>query len=173
MMVTGPTGVGKSSLLNALLCPAKLTIDNEDCHFKTDNSFASVTKSVQQFRGPWLGDMQASEVEVFDTPGLGDTDTSNDAATLQLIVDVINNNSVNAILLVFKATDRFSNHIQKQLRTLEYILGSQLWDHVITVLTFWGFGTDDITERIRNCIKEKKETFDLGSILLKKTDVAV
>ena len=53
-----------------------------------------------------------------------------------------------------------SRHIQKQLRTLEYILGSQLWDHVITVLTFWGFSEKDINLRVRNCIKERKEMFD-------------
>ena len=56
-----------------------------------------------------------------------------------------------------------SQHIQKQLRTLEYILGPQLWDHVITVFTFWGFTTRDIQERVKTCIKEKKvslgETF--------------
>ena len=39
MMALGPTGVGKSSLLNALLCPATWTIDYEDCHFTTGNGF--------------------------------------------------------------------------------------------------------------------------------------
>jgi len=34
MMVVGPTGVGKSSLLNSLLCPAKWTTEYEDCHFQ-------------------------------------------------------------------------------------------------------------------------------------------
>ena len=162
-MVVGPTGVGKSTLLNSLMCPEKYTTEYEDCIFQTDNSLASVTKNITGFTAPWLGDTESSViplVKVFDTPGLGDSDSSSDADTLEAIVDIINNNSVNAFLLVFKATDRFSSHIQKQLRTLEYILGSQLWDHVITVLTFWGFGTDDIEGRIRNCIKEKKEKFD-------------
>ena len=164
MMVVGPTGVGKSTLLNSLMCPAKYTNEYEDCFFKTDNSLASVTKNINQITGPWLRDTEApgggSVVKVFDTPGLGDSDSSSDAATLEAIVDVINNDSVNALLLVFKATDRFSSPIQKQLRTLEYILGPQLWDHVITVLTFWGFGTDDKDERIDNCIKERKKNFE-------------
>ena len=149
--------------LNSLMCPAKYTTEYEDCIFQTDNSLASVTKNITGITAPWLGDTNSSViplVKVFDTPGLGDSDSSSDADTLEAIVDVINNISVNAFLLVFKAMDRFSNHIQKQLRTLEYILGSQLWDHAITVLTFWGFGTDDIDDRVRNCIKERKEKFD-------------
>ena len=162
-MVVGPTGVGKSTLLNSLMCPARYTAKYEDCIFHTEDSLASVTKNITGFTAPWLGDTQASVmplVRVYDTPGLGDSDSSSDSDTLEAIVDVINNHSVNAFLLVFKATDRFSYHIQKQLRTLEYILGPQLWDHVITVLTFWGFGTDNINERIDNCIKERKDQFD-------------
>ena len=56
-------------------------------------------------------------------------------------------------------TGSLSQHIQKQLRTLEYILGPQLWDHVITVFTFWGFSTSDVKGRITNCIKERKGHF--------------
>ena len=50
-MVVGPTGVGKSTLLNSLMCPAKYTNEYEDCFFKTDNSLASVTKNINQIIG--------------------------------------------------------------------------------------------------------------------------
>ena len=56
-------------------------------------------------------------------------------------------------------TGSISQNIQKQLRTLEYILGPQLWDHVITVFTFWGFSTHDVNERVKTCIKERKGQF--------------
>ena len=161
MMAVGPTGVGKSSLLNSLLCPAKWSTEFEDCHFETDSSFESVTKSIKKIVGPWLDDTEAPElplVKVFDTPGLGDTDGLSDAHTLKNMIELINSEPVSAILLVFKANDRFGKHIQKQLRTLEYILGSQqLWDHVIIVFTFWGFGASDIKDRVTNCIKERKK----------------
>ena len=110
MMAVGPTGVGKSSLLNALLCPAVWSTEFEDCHFRTDNSVGSVTKNIQQIIGPWLGNTGASVIpmaKVFDTPGLGDSDGVGDTDTLKGIVEIINSESVQAILLVIKATERF------------------------------------------------------------------
>ena len=110
-MVVGPTGVGKSTLLNSLLCPAKWTTEYEDCHFQTADTVGSVTKEIKYHVGPWLGDTEASVnslVKVFDTPGLGDSDGLGDTDTLKGIIDVINSESVKCILLLFKATDRFS-----------------------------------------------------------------
>ena len=110
MMAIGPTGVGKSTLLNSLLCPAKYSNEFEDFYFKTDDSSRSVTKNITKIIGPWLGDTGSSvipPVKVFDTQGLGDSDSSSDAATLEEVVEVINSEPVQAILLVFKATDRF------------------------------------------------------------------
>ena len=115
MMVVGPTGVGKSSLLNSLLCPAKWTTEYEDCHFRTDNSVGSVTKNIQQIIGPWLGDTEASVIpmaKVFDTPGLGDSGGLSDTDTLNGIVETINSEPVQSILLVIKATDRFRESVR-------------------------------------------------------------
>ena len=107
-MVVGPTGVGKSTLLNSLLCPAKYTAEYEDCFFQTANSLASVTKNITGIIGPWLGDGDTEAlVQLYDTPGLGDSDGSSDEDTLEAIVEVINSDAVEAILLVFKARDRF------------------------------------------------------------------
>ena len=115
MMVVGPTGVGKSSLLNSLLCPAKWTTEYEDCHFRTDNSVGSVTKNIKRIVGPWLDDTEASVIpmaKVFDTPGLGDSGGLSDTDTLNGIVETINSEPVQSILLVIKATDRFRESVR-------------------------------------------------------------
>ena len=160
MMAVGPTGVGKSSLLNALLCPAVWSTEFEDCHFRTDSGCGP--RGIQQQVGPWLGDTEASVmVKVVDTPGLANSGGLSDTDTLKAIIDVIKSESVQALLLVIKAKNStfFSQNIQKQLRILGYIFGPQLWDHVITVFTWWGFSLHDVRERIRTCIKERKSLF--------------
>jgi len=164
MMAVGPTGAGKSSLLNALLCPSVRTIEIRDCHFKTDDSANSVTDNIDFRIGPFLGGEALNgtkSVKLYDTPGLGDSD-GNDGDTLKGIVDAIieDGTNIRTLLLVFKAVNRFSSGLQKQLKTLEYILGPSIWDNVITTFTFWGFSSDDLKQRMTNCIKENKPHFD-------------
>ena len=46
VMAIGPTGVGKSSLLNALLCPTFRFYQYDDCHFETGSGVNSVTRNI-------------------------------------------------------------------------------------------------------------------------------
>ena len=163
MIAVGATGVGKSTLLNALLCPSMRTNEYKDCFFRTDDTAKSVTKEIQFEYGPWLGEEGTAPrmVKLYDAPGLGDSDGS-DSGTLTGIVDRIISAGarIRTILLVFKATDRFSATIQRQLKTLEYILSPEMWNHVITVFTFWDYNQYAIENRIDNCIKERISDFN-------------
>ena len=163
MIAVGATGTGKSTLLNALLCPSMRTNKYEDCFFRTDNSAKSVTKKIKYESGPWLGDSGTAQrmVKLYDTPGLGDSG-GDDSGTLTGIVDRITSSGaeIRTILLVFKATDRFSSTLQRQLKTLEYIFSQDIWNHIITVFTFWDFNQYAVENRIKNCIKERKSAFN-------------
>ena len=74
-MAIGPTGTGKSSLLNVLLCPKFRYEEDEDCHFLTGSGLQSVTAEIEWRKGKWLGDEGTENVDfvAYDTPGLGDT----------------------------------------------------------------------------------------------------
>ena len=154
-MAIGPTGTGKSSLLNSLLCP-KFRFENfEDCHFRTGSGLASVTSEIEWRKGKWLGDEGNNDITLvaYDTPGLGDTD-GRDPETLKGIaeeVEAMQNGPINVFLFAVKGSERFNQGIQKQLRTLEYIFGEGIWNHFIITVTFYGFSDVNIRKRKRKC----------------------
>ena len=152
--------VGKSSLLNALLCPTKYTHDDEDCHFETGNGVNSVTSNIEWREGRWLGDEGALNtiLVAYDTPGLGDT-FGKDPKTLKEIAETIETfekGHINAFLFTVKAEERFDQRLQKQLRVLEYIFSPNIWDHFILTFTFYGFSGGDKKRRLKKCKKEMK-----------------
>ena len=55
-MAIGPTGTGKSSLLNALLCPKFRFEHFGDCHFRTGYGLQTVNAEIEWRKGKWLGD---------------------------------------------------------------------------------------------------------------------
>ena len=181
VMTIGPTGVGKSSVLNALLCPKFLYYEEEDCHFVTGSGTNSVTKNINWVAGKWLGEEGDGDVNLvaYDTPGLGDT-YGKDPQTLKAIAETIEaseRGSFNALLLVFKAQQRFDQSIQKQLRILEYIYGPNIWKSFVLAFTFYGFSDEKKNTRQRNCRKEKNRSIQIrlkerGSVtylIMKKT----
>ena len=160
-MAIGPTGTGKSSLLNVLLCPKFRYEEDEDCHFLTGSGLQSVTAEIEWRKGKWLGDEGTNNIDLvaYDTPGLGDT-AGRDPETLQGIAEEVEakqNGPINVFLFAVKGAERFNQGIQRQLRTLEYIFGEGIWNHFIFTITFYGFSDGSISKRKRQCRKEYKK----------------
>ena len=159
-MAIGPTGTGKSSLLNVLLCPKFRYEEEGDCHFKSGSGLQSVTAEIKSKEGKWLGDEGMNNINLvaYDTPGLGDTG-GRDPETLQGIAEEVEakqNGPINVFLFAVKGAERFNQPIQRQLRTMEYIFGEGIWNHFIFTFTFYGFSKGDIKDRKRTCRTEYK-----------------
>ena len=160
VMAVGPTGVGKSSLLNALLCPTEYTEEDADCHFETGSGLNSVTHDIEWREGRWLGEegIHNTTLVAYDTPGLGDT-FGRDPETLKQIAETIEAHErghINAFLFTVKAEERFDQRLQRQLRVLEYIFGPGIWDHFILTFTFYGFTRGEEKLRLKRCKKDMR-----------------
>ena len=163
VMAVGPTGVGKSSLLNALLCPTEYTEEDADCHFETGSGLNSVTRDIEWREGRWLGEegVDNTTLVAYDTPGLGDT-FGKDPETLKQIAETVETHErghLNAFLFTVKAQERFDQRLQRQLRVLEYIYGPEIWDHFILTFTFYGFTRGEKKLRWKKCMKGMKSQF--------------
>ena len=126
IMVTGETGVGKSTLLNALVgCPV----------FETGRSKKqAVTKHVTERKCTKDG----IEIVVIDCPGLHDG-TDNEDVYLEEMYDKIDaHGGIDLLLYCKKMTDtRADAGIDADIITkLTEKLGSQIWQHALFVLTF-------------------------------------
>ena len=169
-MAIGPTGAGKSSLLNVLLCPKFRYYQFKDCHFRTGGGQQSVTSEITWKRGKWLGNITNTSISLvaYDTPGLGDT-YGKDPETLRGIAETIesqDNGQINAFLLTVKAEERFQASYQKQLRILEYIYGPDLWNNFILTFTWYGFDNTSIMGRKRKCMEQNIDYYsDRNSLL--------
>ena len=73
-------------------------------------------------------------VKLYVTPSQGVYDGSDGCIVDTVIEDATN---IRTLLLVFKAVDIVTSGLQKQLKTLEYIFRSGMWDHVINMYVTW------------------------------------
>ena len=120
IVVTGKVGVGKSTLINALV-----GLDVA----KTGDNVTSVTKDVKRI----VADKNGIHVYITDTPGLGDMDTEDDSTlhkALRLSKDV------DLFLFCLDMTGRFDNDHRTKIKSITRVFGMNIWKKGLFVLTF-------------------------------------
>ena len=120
ILIAGKVGVGKSSLVNALI--------GMDVA-KTGDDVTSVTKAIDIITLTKKG----ININIIDTPGLGDMDVE-DELTLQNANQ--EGRRIDLLLFCWKIRERFDRSALEQIKTIRDILGEDMWKRAVFVLTF-------------------------------------
>jgi len=120
ILVTGKVGVGKSTLVNALV---GMNVS------KTGHDVGSVTKKVER-KVVYKNDIR---VDITDTPGLGDLDMESDD-TLHDALEY--NDDIDLLLFCMKMTEDFTRYHKQEINAITNIFGKYIWNKGLFVLTF-------------------------------------
>ena len=130
ILLLGKTGVGKSSFANFIL-----KYDHDV--FEKSGSGRSCTQEVQSMIGN--RDTIASEILIIDSPGVFDSEKTNEEIIKKIIVTLKENfaDGLNCILLLFNSADpRFDEYVEKQIQLyLKIFPVKNFWSHVSLVFT--------------------------------------
>ena len=123
ILVVGPTGVGKSTLVNALLGGIVAEVQR---------GATSVTAEMSMHEGKFMG----VKIRVYDTVGFGD---SEERSSLSEIKEMVKANKFDLILACVKMDCRADEGVKKMFTTLSSIMPTEAWKRTVVVLTFANF----------------------------------
>ena len=122
-LIIGQTGVGKSSFINAVF--------GKDV--AKSSPFEADTKVVEYF--PYKTSF--GDVNLIDTPGLGEGTVDVDIAYLSLIREVIAHYSIDVMIYVTRLDDtRFRPSEKRTLQLITQQIGSAIWPNSWLLLTY-------------------------------------
>ena len=154
ILVIGPTGSGKSTLINALMG-------------KTMAEAGHGAKGVTTKVGEYEGEFKGVKIKIYDTIGFRDSEGRSDGSILKEIAAV---NKFDLVLVCMKLEGRVNRDIKKVFVELALSLRKEMWRRTIVVATFANMfiklGSVPETESGRKqAIKEKFLTFKNMSLI--------
>ena len=121
ILVIGPTGSGKSTLINALMRKAVAEVGH---------GAVSVTSEVKEFTGKFMG----VKIRVYDTRGFGDSKEKRNDRIMKEIND--KRDKFDLILICLRFDTRATSIDKNMFSMLGNMLGKQMWKRSVIVATF-------------------------------------
>ena len=119
ILVIGPTGAGKSTLINALM---------GDTVAEVSYGATSVQSEVEVHEGEYEG----IEIRVYDTTGFSNTRGKIDDSIVKEIAQV---NKFDLILICVRMDDRADNKVKDMFTLLGANINKKMWERTVVVLT--------------------------------------
>ena len=144
ILVIGPTGSGKSTLINALMGKAVAIVGQ---------GATSVTSEVKEYEGKYEG----VKIRVYDTVGFSDSKGKSDK---NIVRDIAKANKFDLILICLRMDSRSDDKVKKMFTVLSSLLNKEMWERTVVVLTFANsfLELDNITDLTES--QQKQELTD-------------
>jgi hypothetical protein len=177
VVFVGCTGSGKSSLCTALTGQDRTPEARVASSFKIGKGAKSETTACAAADHYWLGEASEGLFKCIDTPGLNDSEGSDEHHINDIIVTMKGLEYVNAIVLVLNGTEpRFSKSLQDAIRRFEQAFCGEtpckahanFYDNLIICFQRWKMNDDAVAEREESSISEQGTVKDFCKQLREK-----
>ena len=120
ILVIGPTGTGKSTLINALM---------GDAVAEVGHGAASVQNEVKLHEGKYSG----IKIRIYDTTGFSDSEGKSD---ITIVREIAKENKFDLILICLRMDCRADDKVRTMFTIMGEMIRNEMWERVVVVLTF-------------------------------------
>ena len=126
ILVIGPIGAGKSTLVNILL-------GDKSNNIAIDGHGAQpVTLKLAIFDGEFMG----IKIKAYDTTGFSDSNGKSDE---DIVKEIARNKGFDLILICMRMDSRVDDKVREMFTVLVTMIGKEMWERTVVVLTFANF----------------------------------